>query len=56
MLPNPGAPIPICISASAVPPAMWFRTPDAGKQLKQQMTAHIARACETANIPTLLTK
>lgn len=56
MLPNPGAPITICISASAVPPATWFCTPDAGKQLKQQMTVYIARAREAANIPTLLTK
>lgn len=56
MLPNPGAPITICISARAVPPAMWFCTPDAGKQLKQQMTVYTAKAREAANIPTLLTK
>lgn len=54
--PNPGAPITICISAGAVPPAMWFCTPDAGKQLKQQMTIYVARAREAENIPTLLTK
>lgn len=51
MLPNPGAPIAICISASKVPQPIWSCTPDAEKQMRQQMTVYIARVCELGNIP-----
>lgn len=51
MLPNPVAPIAICISASKVPPPIWSCTPDAPEQMRQQMTVSIARACEPADTP-----
>lgn len=52
-LPNPGAPIAICITASEVPQPIWSCTPDVKKQMRQQMTVYAARVCEPANIPPI---